>query len=416
MRQVSEVEYGSSRDGAVAFRSCGEGPPDVVLVSDWFSHVGDMWRADSPFLPVLDRLSGFSRLITFDQRGVGLSDPVALDALPTLEEWVDDVRGVLDALEVDKATIVGKGSGGPMAIMFAATHPERVSGIVLINAWARLSWAGDFPIGVPPARQAQMLESTYMPSEAVRALAGEPVSPALDAWWQAYVRSAASPSTTATMRRWLFAVDVRSALAAIRCPALVLARREAWIGVEHGRYLAGAIPDARLIELAGSADFLFTGDPEPLLVEIEEFVTGERPRPVEDRVLATVLYTDLVDSTAHAAEMGDRLWHQFLDRHDRGVRQALRDSSGREIKTTGDGVLATFDGPARAIRCASTIRAHVRSLGLEMRAGLTRGRSSCGALTSGASPPTSAPASRPSPGRARSWCRGRCATWWAVGH
>ena len=268
---------------------------------------------------------------------------------------------------------MGKGSGGPMAMMFAATHPERVSGIVLINAWARLAWADDFTIGVSPARQAQMLENTYMPTEAVRALAGEPVSPALDAWWQSYVRSAASPSTTVTMRRWLFAVDVRSALAAIRCPALVLARREAWIGLEHGRFLADAIPHARLIELPGSADFLFTGDPEPLLVEIEEFVTGERPRPAEDRVLATVLYTDLVDSTAHAADLGDRLWHQFLDRHDRVVRDAVRDASGREIKSTGDGVLATFDGPARAIRCAATIRTQVRALGLEMRAGLHTG-------------------------------------------
>ncbi len=373
MRQVSDVEYGSSRDGAVAYRSCGEGPPDVVLVSDWFSHVGDMWRADSPFLPVLERLSGFSRLVTFDQRGVGLSDPVALHALPTLEEWADDVRGVLDALDVEKATIVGKGSGGPMAMMFAATHPERVSGIVLVNAWARLGWADDFPFGVSPARQVRMLETTYMPAGAVQALAGEPVSPALEAWWQAYVRNAASPSTTGTMRRWLFDVDVRPALAAIRCPTLILARRDAWVGPEHGRFLAKAIPDARLVELPGGADFLFTGDPESLLVEIEEFVTGERPRPVDDRVLATVLYTDLVDSTAHAAEMGDKRWHQFLDGHDRVVREALRAGSGREIKSTGDGFLATFDGPARAIRCAAAIRSSVRSLGLEMRAGLHTG-------------------------------------------
>ncbi len=373
MRQVSAVEYGSSRGGAVAYRSCGEGPPDIVLVSDWFSHVGDMWRAGSPFLPVLERLSGFARLVTFDQRGVGLSDPVALHALPTLEEWVDDVRGVLDALDVTQATIIGKGSGGPMAMMFAATHPERVSGIVLVNAWARLGWADDFAIGVSPARQARMLETTYMPAEAVRALAGEPVSPALEEWWQAYVRAAASPSTTATMRKWLFEVDVRPALAAIRCPTLVLARQEAWIGSEHGRFLAEAIPGARLVELPGGADFLFTGDPESLLVEIEEFVTGERPQPVDDRVLATVLYTDLVDSTAHAAEMGDKRWHQFLDGHDRVVRDALGAASGREIKSTGDGFLATFDGPARAIRCASAIRSAVRALGLEMRAGLHTG-------------------------------------------
>jgi len=373
MRQVSEVEYGSSRGGAVAYRSCGDGPPDVVLVSDWFSHVGDMWRADSPFLPVLERLSGFSRLVTFDQRGVGLSDPVTLQALPALEEWVDDVRGVLDALGIDKATIIGKGSGGPMAMLFAAAHPDRVSGLVLINAWARLSWAEDFPFGVSPEGQVSMLENTYMPAEVVQVLAGEPVSPALEAWWQHYVRNAASPSTTITMRRWLFHVDVRAALPAIQCPTLILARRDAWIGPRHAQFLADAIPDARLVHLPGSADFLFTGDTEPLLVEVEEFVTGERPRPVDQRVLATVLYTDLVDSTAHAAEMGDQRWRQFLDGHDRVVREALRAGSGREIKSTGDGFLATFDGPARAIRCASAIRSSVRALGLEIRAGLHTG-------------------------------------------
>ncbi len=214
-----------------------------------------------------------------------------------------------------------------------------------------------------------------MPTEAVQALAGEPVSPALEAWWQAYVRSAASPSTTATMRRWLFEVDVRPALGAIRCPTLVLARREErGSAPDHGRYLTDAIPDAHLVELPGSADFLFTGDPEPLLVEIEEFVTGERPEPADDRVLATVLYTDLVDSTAHAADMGDRLWHQFLDRHDRVVRDALRDGSGREIKTTGDGVPGHLRRAGPGHPCGGR---HPRrtsgSLGLEMRAGLHTG-------------------------------------------
>lgn len=373
MTQVSSVDYAKSSGGFVAYRAVGEGAPDLVLVSDWFSHVGALWEAGSPFLPVLDRLSSFGRLITFDKRGVGLSDPVPLETLPTLEDWVDDVRTVLDDLGVEQATIIGKGSGGPMAALFAATHPDRVSGVVLVNAWARLGQDHDFPLGVPEHLQEMMLESAYMPSSSVRMLAGEPISPHVEAWWQAYVRNAASPSTSLTMRRWLFSVDVRSTLPAIQCPALVMGRRDAWIGADHGRYLASRIPRARFVELPGAADFLFTGDTESLLAEIEQFVTGRVAEPAATRVLATVLYTDLVDSTGHATRLGDRRWRQLLDRHDEVVRHALAVGSGREIKSTGDGFVATFDGPARAIRCAASVRAQLRALGLEIRAGLHAG-------------------------------------------
>jgi class 3 adenylate cyclase len=371
--QVSPVDYAESSGGFVAYRAVGDAPPDLVLVSDWFSHVGALWDVGSPFRPVLDRLSSFGRLITFDKRGVGLSDPVPLQTLPTLEDWVDDVRTVLDDLGVERATIIGKGSGGPMAALFAATHPDRVSGVVLINAWARLGEDDDFPLGVPEHLQEMMLESAYMPSASVRMLAGEPISPHVEAWWQAYVRNAASPSTSLTMRRWLFSVDVRGALPAVQCPTLVMGRRDAWIGAEHGRYLAARIPRARFVELPGAADFLFTGDTESLLAEIEQFVTGRVAEPVATRVLATVLYTDLVDSTGHATRLGDRRWRQLLDRHDEVVRHALAVGSGREIKATGDGFVATFDGPARAIRCAAAVRSQLGALGLEMRAGLHAG-------------------------------------------
>ncbi len=374
MPQPSPVEYAPTHDGFVAHRHCGAGPPHVVLVSDWFSHQGDLWRADSPFRPVLDRLSSFSHLVTFDKRGIGLSDPVQLSMLPTLEEWVDDLRCVLDTLGIDRAVIIGKGSGGPMAALFAATHPKRVSGLVFVNAWARMGNTDDFELGVPEEIQEVMLDTPYMPASSVALLAGEPVTAALEAWWQAYVRSAASPGTSSTMRRWLFSVDVRAALPSIQCPSLVICRKNAWIGAAHARFLSERIKDSKLVVLPGSADFLFTGDPDALMVEIEEFVTGERPVPTDDRVMATVLYTDLVESTALASRIGDRRWSQVLDRHDRLVREAIDTGSGEAIKHTGDGFLATFDGPARAIRCAAAVRDGLRVLGLEMRAGPARRR------------------------------------------
>lgn len=373
MPQPSPVEYAPTHDGFVAHRHCGSGPPHVVLVSDWFSHQGDLWRADSPFRPVLDRLSSFAQLVTFDKRGIGLSDPVQLSTLPTLEEWVDDLRCVLDTLGIERAVIIGKGSGGPMAALFAATHPRRVSGLVFVNAWARLGNTDDFHLGVPEEIQEVMLETPYMPATSVEILAGEPVTGALEAWWQAYVRSAASPNTSSTMRRWLFSVDVRAALPSIQCPSVVICRKNAWIGATHARFLCELIPGSRLVVLPGSADFLFTGDTDELLVEIEEFVTGERPVPTDDRVMATVLYTDLVESTALASRLGDQQWSKVLDRHDRLVREAIETGSGEEIKHTGDGFLATFDGPARAIRCAGAITEEVGSLGIDVRIGLHTG-------------------------------------------
>lgn len=252
--------------------------------------------------------------------------------------------------------------------------------------------AADFPLGIPEALQAEMLATPYMPAAAVRMLAGEPVAPALEAWWQAYVRSAASPSTSLAMRRWLLSVDVRAALPAIRCPTLVLARRDAWIGLSHARFIAKRIPGARLVELAGAADFLFTGEIDPLLSEIEEFVTGQRPAPSVDRVLATVLYTDIVDSTIRASAMGDRRWRHLLDEHDRVVREELTAGSGREIKTTGDGFLAAFDGPARASAAPWRSVTACGVSGWRSVQGCTPGRSSCAVRTSEGSPCTSGPA------------------------
>ncbi|MFZ4519887.1 MAG: alpha/beta fold hydrolase [Microthrixaceae bacterium] len=367
------MSYAAANGGSVAYRTCGEGPPDLVLVSDWFSHAERMWDVDSPFLEVLEPLADLGRLITFDQRGVGLSDPVSLDELPTLEEWVEDVRAVLDATAAGPAWVIGKGSGAPMAMVFAATHPDAVAGLVLVNGWARLSWAPDHPAGIRPADQGRMLEHPYGPPGAVEALAGEPVTAELVDWWDRYLRNAASPTTAITMRRWLFEVDVRSILGAVTCPVLVLARRDAFTGRAHAVHLAEHLPDARLVELPGAADLLFAGDTETLVGHFADFVTGTPAAPRTERSLATVLYTDVVGSTSTAGRLGDGRWRALLDRHDAAVRETLRQCGGREVKHTGDGFLATFDGPARAIRCALLVRERVGALGVPIREGIHTG-------------------------------------------
>ena len=373
MTQASPIEYATSGDAFVAFRTQGRGAPDLVLVNDWFSHVGALWEPSSPYQAVFDQLAGLGRLIVFDKRGVGMSDPVPLGALPTLEEWGDDVRAVLDHLGVERAHLIGKGSGAPMALLAAATHPERIESVVLVNGWCRLGGTDDFPIGVPPSDQRRMLASTYMSENAVRAVAGEDLTAEASTWCQDYFRHAASPTTMRAMRRWLFDVDVRSVLSSIRTPVLLLARKRAWLGIAHARYLKEHLANSHLVELEGAADLLFAGDVDGLVSEIAEFITGERPKPRTDRVLATVMFTDLVESTRHAAAAGDRHWHDLLDAHDRNVRVALQRAGGREVKTTGDGFVATFDGPARAIRCAGEIRERLRALGLEVRVGLHTG-------------------------------------------
>lgn len=218
-----------------------------------------------------------------------------------------------------------------------------------------------------------MLSEPYMPDGALRVLAGEPVSPGLERWWHRYIRNAASPTTALAMRRWLFDVDVRAVLSTVSCPVLVVARRDAWIGAGHARHLGDAIEGARVVELPGSADLLFTGDTDRLLEEIEAFITGSTGSAQPHRVLATLVFTDLVGSTTRAVELGDRRWRQLLDQHDTIVRAALERFDGIEVKHTGDGFLARFDGPARAIRCATEIRSGVADLGLDTRIGVHAG-------------------------------------------
>lgn len=370
----SPIQYAACGDGYIAYRTCGDGPPDVVLALDWFSHVEEMWAPGSPLRPVLEAFASFSRLITFDRRGVGLSDPVPLVELPTLEKWIHDLDAVMDACGIERAALVAKGSAGAMGVLFAASRPRRVSSLVLVNSYARLTACDDYPIGTDPADHEYMLRERYPPKGSARLLAGGELDDATAAWWDRYLRFCAAPGTALAMRRMLLAVDVRAILPTVRTPTLVVHRRDdTWIDVRHGRYLADNIAGARLAELPGRGDLIFAGDFTDLVAEIEEFLTGTRPVVASDRVLATVLYTDLVGSTGRAATVGDRAWSNVMDQHEQAVRAELRRFHGREIKTMGDGFLAVFDGPARAIRCADAIRSVLRALGLEMRAGVHAG-------------------------------------------
>lgn len=374
MVNPSPTEYAPCGNGYVAYRVCGDGPLDLVLILDWFGNLEVMWAPDSPLRPVLEAFASFSRLITFDRRGVGLSDPVPLDQLPTLEEWMRDVDAVMDACGIDRAAVVAKGSGGAMGLLFAASHPDRVSSLVLVNSYARLTACDDYPIGVRADDRDRMLRSHYPARGAARMLAGGEIDEATVAWWDRYLRLSAGPGTTLAMRRMLLDVDVRSVLPAIQAPTLVVHRRDdAYINVEHGRHLAANITGARLVELPGAADLLFAGDFSNLVAEIEEFLTGSRAPVPANRVLATVLYTDLVGSTDRVAHVGDRAWGAALDQHEHAVRSELRRFQGREINLSGDGFLSVFDGPARAIRCAQAIRSALRTLGLDVRAGLHTG-------------------------------------------
>jgi pimeloyl-ACP methyl ester carboxylesterase len=370
----SPIQYARCGQAYVAYRTCGDDATGIVLLSDWFGNVDEMWSPASPLRPVLEQLASFGRLVTFDRRGVGLSDPVALESLPTLEQWMDDVGAVMDACGMGQAAVIAKGSGGAVGLLFAASHPERVSALALVNSFARLSRADDYPIGVPVERGDDLLREIYPPAGSARVLAGGSIDDATVAWWDRYLRLSASPGTTLAMRRMLFDVDVRAILPAVQVPTLVVHRADdAWIRATHGRYLAEHVPGARLVVLPGASDLLFAGDQSDLVAEIQEFITGTRPRATGDRVLATVLFTDIIGSTQRAAKQGDHAWRGVLDQFEAAVRAELQRFTGREVKMVGDEVVAIFDGPARAIRCADAIRTALASLHIEVRSGLHSG-------------------------------------------
>jgi class 3 adenylate cyclase len=377
MVDVPETRYAHSEQGNIAFQVIGDGPISVVFVGDWWNHVEWQWE-EPHHARFLTRLASFSRLILFDKRGTGLSDPVRLDELPGLEQWMDDVTAVIDAAGTDQVAVVAHGAGGPMATLFAATYPERVSGLVLISTFATLARHDDYPAGIPSQIADITLEwltggwGTGATLDALGPSAAGDT--ALREWLGRFQRLSASPGVAAAMMRWILRLDVRDVLGAVRVPTLVVLRsQDEFVRREHGRYLAEHIPSARLVELPGRDYLYFVGDSEALLDEIQEFLTGVREAPEPDRVLATVMFTDIVGSTERAASLGDRAWRDLVERHHAAVRRQLNRFRGREVDTAGDGFFATFDGPARAIRCSEAIRDAVRDLGIDVRIGLHTG-------------------------------------------
>jgi class 3 adenylate cyclase/pimeloyl-ACP methyl ester carboxylesterase len=371
------TQYARAGEVSIAYAVGGEGAADVVFCPNWFSHV-EAWFQLPAAARFLHRLESFARVIRFDLPGFGMSDPVALDALPTLEEWRDCVRVVLDAAASKRAVLLAHGSAAAVAIPFAATYPDRAAGLVLTDSAARLYRAEGYPFGFPERVRESGLawwEEIWGTGRELEltapALADDPYE--LEAMGR-YERFAASPGVARAFFRLAAEYDVREILAAVRVPTLVLHRAgDRYIRVEHGRYLAERIPGARLVELPGEDHFPFYGDMEAIVAEIRSFL-ARLPAPAEtDRMLATILVTDIVDSTRLASELGDRRWRELLDRHDEVVRAELDRFRGRQIRSTGDGVLAMFDGAARAVRCAAAIRDALHSHSLNIRAGLHAG-------------------------------------------
>jgi class 3 adenylate cyclase len=371
---LPEIRYARRGDLHVAYQVLGEGEIDLVFVSEWFTHLEARWDIPS-FGRFLQRLSSFSRLISFDKYGIGLSDPAPPGSLPPLEEWMDDVRAVMDAAGSQRAAILGVGEGGTMAAMFAATYPDRTNALILGNSAPRLSWAPDYPIGLATEQQEMLIRlvgETWGTAEfAVATIPSLAQDPSIQPAAARMLRQAASPATAAAVIRMMLQLDVRPILPSIRVPTLVMHRRdvEVW-PIENGRYLADHIEGARFVELPGADFGLEIGDVDSVVDEIEEFLTGTRTPIDTDRVLATVLFTDIVGSTERAAELGDRRWRDILDAHDRIAERQLARYRGTLVKATGDGLVATFDGPARAIRCALALRDGLRGIGVEIRSGL----------------------------------------------
>jgi len=370
---TAPIRYARSGDVNIAYQVTGNGPFDLVLIHGFFSHLEIDWELPAS-RRVNERLGSFARLIRFDKRGTGLSDRNV--GLPDLDARMDDVRAVMDATPSESAALFGYSEGGPLSVLFAASYPERVRALVLYGTYAKrrdpdddYPWA---PTAEQRARVAVELEETWGEDVDLSDMWPNP-DDVEAAWFQRRSRASLSPAGARDLILMNSRMDVRDVLPSIQCPTLVLHRtgdRDA--RVDEGRYIAERIPGARFVELPGD-DHTLVADPDVVLDEVEEFLTGVRPKPSTARVLATVLFTDLVGSTQRAAALGDAAWVSLLARHDATVRDELARFEGEEIDTAGDGFFALFDGPARAIRCGLAIRDALRVVGLEVRCGVHTG-------------------------------------------
>ena len=377
MAARGETRYAQTPKGeSIAFQVSGDGELDLVYVPNWASPIDLIW--DHPLSArFLTRLASFSRLILFDKRGSGSSDHVPLDALATLEDWTEDIVTVMDAVGSERAALVGAFVGSPIAMLFAATHPQRTTALVIVNGSARMMADDDYPGIASEDLDARL--ATFRATWGTEAMV-EDFAPsntgdeAFQRWFARFSRVGNPPAMATAVHRAQLVTDVRATLPLIQASTLVLER--AGLGARsetQSRYLADHIAGARYVEVPGEDALPYVGDASALLDEIEEFLTGDRPSFATDRVLATVLFTDIVGSTEHAVAVGDRKWRVQLDEHDALVRAQLDVFGGREIDTAGDGFFAVFDGPARAVRCAHAIVEHARVLGIEIRAGVHTG-------------------------------------------
>jgi pimeloyl-ACP methyl ester carboxylesterase len=376
--RIPPTQYARSGDASVAYQVAGEAPIDLVLVLGFATHLELQWEWP-PFARFFERILSFSRLIVFDKRGTGLSDPVT--EAPTLEQRIDDVRAVMDAAGSERAALFGISEGGPMSVLFAATHPERVNALVLYGAMGRTTEAPDYPWASPAealresaaefiapywGRDAEGMVELFAPS-----FGNDPEAVEFTARME---RSAASPAMVQQIFEMFLDIDVRAILPTIQVPTIVLHRRgDRVVHRRAGQELAAQIPGAQYVELSGIDHLPWAGDSEAVLGEIEEFLTGARSLPEPDRVLATVMFTDIVGSTERASELGDARWRELLATYQAAVQRELTRFRGRQVKTLGDGCLATFDGPARAIRCGRAIAEAAGTLGLDVRVGLHSG-------------------------------------------
>ena len=370
-----KTRYAKSGDVHIAYQVVGDGRLDLVYAPAWIGNMELFWEEPS-YARFLKRLASFSRLILFDKRGTGSSDRSV--EIPIIEQQIDDLTSVMDSVGSERAALLGASEGGSLCTLFAATHPERTSALILCGAVATTRWSPETPWALTRETFETWIQTVGREWGGPLAIELFAPSVAHDQrfrdWWARLLRLAASPAAAIALLRMLDEIDVRPVLPTIRVPTLVLQRTgDRIVNVENGRYLGRHIPNAKYVELPGADHFPYVGDTDAILAEIEEFLTGARHAPEADRVLATVLFTDIVGSTAHAAGIGDQRWRDLLGSYQALVRRELARSRGREVKTLGDGFLATFDGPARAIRSAVAIRDAVRPLGLEIRAGLHTG-------------------------------------------
>ncbi len=370
-----QTQYASAGDISIAYQVVGDGPIDLVYAQGWLTNIEYAWESPH-YADLLTKLGRFSRLIFFDKRGTGLSERDV--GFPTLEQRTEDIAAVLDAVDSDNAALFGVSEGGNMSALFAATYPERTRALVLSGTSARGSWAPDYPWRAYTEQIeeliAYMRENWGKPFGLHEAAPSMADNEAVREWWGGYLRSAASPKTAELITRLNAQIDIREVLPTVSCPTLVINREnDAWGVTEEARYIASLIPNSTLKIVPGADHLPWYGDQDRMVGEIEEFLTGQRDISPSERVLLTVLMTDIVGSTERAAALGDSRWRSLLDQHDAIVRRRVSDFGGQTINTTGDGFITAFTGPTRSIQCAEAIRVDLARLDVQIRAGVHTG-------------------------------------------